>query len=662
MARDSSLKQRGTRRSTRTGPSLPAHLANLVPVTDTGAAARAQYGTPDKDLISEPVKVKMASSQSMLPFFLPKIDLDEYYSLEGCREPCLEPRTGLEHMAQHHDFCLPVLAWAIQNKVEPRCVKTYLDSYEAATVRVDLSVAGDVSVQESRWPILYFAAEANSPEIVRILCKAGADPNPELSAFLLDSCSPLTILSYTVLSAENSLLDTTDTLLALLAMGADPAQIPRDMWDDYLATPRRDSPSNDVGNFEGKDGGNLVWCTTEVRHALCRTLNLMQRYALWKAGNTPRPTPRTLQCAEAWGMLPLFEVPFHIIGQQQSTQLVQKSILSHRLFESDTPLVFLFTGPSGHGKTELARRMGALLSLDILSIDCTEMRMETDIFGPKAPYQGSAAGTPLNNHLATWTGQRAVVFLDEYDKTTADVRNSMLLLFESGDYKDRRNHKQLDCSKIIWVLAANFGVELITKFWTGNLKGRNMEQQEKAPLKTLETSLKAHVLSKIGAPVTGRISEIVPFFPFNEDEQAVTAYKFMRQLWNSVRGPIDTGLKWFPGHSFVNYIDDGRVATCLAKEGYNLDLGARSLQCAVVRHVQRGLAAAFFGEAGEISNAMNVGPLTNYDVRVVSIGSDFDEVQVKCNGTRSIQERPVALRELLSPTPVSPASSASSEL
>jgi len=604
--------------------------------------------------MSECSMVKRGSSPSILPFFIPTIKLDDDLG------ECSDPRRELEHWGLFEDFSLVHLAWAIQKKVDPQCIKTYLDQYGASEIRSALCTWVHISDSEMNCPILYFAAEANSPEFVRMLCKAGAEPNLCCTPF--GSRSSLTVLSYTVLSAEYTLSDTTDTVLALLAMGACPTQVPRDLWDNYLAAPKRDSPNKDMGCFVGEDGVDHEWCTTEVRHALCRTLNLMQRYALWKAANTPRPTPRQLQLAGAWGMLPLFEVPFHIIGQQQSTQLFQKSILSHRLFEFDTPLVFLFTGPSGHGKTELARRTGDLLSLDILSIDCTEMRMETDIFGPKAPYEGSAKGTPLNNYLAKWTGQRAVVFLDEYDKTTADVRNSMLLLFENGDYKDRRNHKQLDASKIIWVLAANFGVEIITKFWTDNLKGRNMEQQKNAPLKSLETSLKAHVLSKIGAPVTGRISEIVPFFPFNEDEQAVTAYKFMRQLWNSVRAPINTDIKWFPGQSFVNYIDDGQVATCLAKESYNPDLGARSLQSAVVRHVQRGLAAALFGEAGEVSDAMNDGPLTNYDVRVVSVGGNVNEVQVECNGTRRIQERPVEIKVVLPPTPPSPTSSASSEL
>lgn len=590
---------------------------------------------------------------SILPFFLPKIEIGDPAEYG---EPCLV----LEHKGVFDDFSLLHLAWAIQNGVDPQSIKTYLDQYGVAKVKAGLCTWVHISYDQLQCPILYYAAEANSPEIIRMLCKAGADPNLRCIPFGSRSC--LTVLAYTVLSAEYTLSDTTDTVLALLAMGACPSQIPRDLWEDYLAAPKRDAPNKSMGYFEGKDGGDPEGCTLEVRHALCRTLNLMQRYALWKAGNTPRPTRRQLQCAGAWGMLPLFEVPFHIIGQQQSTQLVQKSILSHRLFESTTPLVFLFTGPSGHGKTELARRMGDLLSLEMLCIDCTEMRMETDIFGPKAPYQGSAEGTPLNNHLAKWTGQRAVVFLDEYDKTTPDVRNSMLLLFENGDYKDRRNHKQLDCSKIIWVLAANFGVEIITKFWTDRLKGRTMEEQKKAPLKSLETILKAHVLSKIGAPVTGRISEIVPFFPFNEDEQAITTYKFLRELWNTVRAPINTANVWFPGHSYVNYIDDGRIATWLARDGYNADLGARSLQSAVVRHVQTELAAAFFEEPGEVSDVMNRGPLTNYDVRVVSLGSGVNGVQVECNGVRRVQERPREVKVVLPPTPKSPASMASSEL
>ena len=150
------------------------------------------------------------------------------------------------------------------------------------------------------------------------------------------------------------------------------------------------------------------------------------------------------------------------------------------MLKIDKPLLLLFTGPSGHGKTEMASRMGDLLSLNLLRVDCTEKSSETDMFGPKAPWQGSEAGSPLNNYLAKHTGQRCVVFLDEFDKTTHSVRQAMLLLFESGLYRDRHNHNHLDCSKVIWVLVANFGVNIINKFWVEHLKDRDEQQQKKA--------------------------------------------------------------------------------------------------------------------------------------------------------------------------------------
>ena len=487
--------------------------------------------------------------------------------------------------------------------------------------------------QDRQYPILYFAVERNSPDVIRVLCEAGADPS--LRVFASDAAAGFPVLSYAILSAEYAVSDTTDTIIALLSGGANPQDVPQDMWQDYIK-----APSISMTYAPNWDKVlHYKWCTGDVRKALCRNLNLMQRYTLWKAWHIGRPTPRMVQCAEAWEMMPIFEVPYHIIGQHHATEQVQKAVLGHRLFQNDTPLVLLFTGPSGHGKTELARRMGSLLSLELLVVDCTEMRMETDIFGPKAPYYGSDKGTPLNNYLAEWNGKRAVVFLDEYEKTTDAVRKSMLLLFENGDYKDRRNHKQLDCSQIIWVLAANFGVEIINKFWIQHLKDQNLDQQKKAPFKTLEASLKTKAISEISAPVTGRISEIVPFFPFNHDEQAVTTYKFMRQLWNKVRAPINTEQKWFPGHSFINYVDDGRIATWLSKDGYNAELGARSLESAVVRGIQRKVADAFFGEAEKVTDSVNNGPLPKYEVRLVTISREISEIVVECNGVKQIQER-----------------------
>lgn len=89
-------------------------------------------------------------------------------------------------------------------------------------------------------------------------------------------------------------------------------------------------------------------------------------------------------------------------------------------------------GPSGHGKTELARRLGALLSLELHVSDCTIVSRENELFGPRKPYVGAAEGSPLNNFLARKDGQKCISFLDEFEKASPDIWNSLLIPFDKG--------------------------------------------------------------------------------------------------------------------------------------------------------------------------------------------------------------------------------------
>lgn len=521
------------------------------------------------------------------------------------------------------------IAWAIQNHVDPKCVERYLTGYDASRVKSELQnalAAITVDGAGTFLPILHFAAEQNSADYVRILCKAGADPSQRARP------SGLPVLAYAVLCAEYNALDTTNTVLALLAMGASPEDVPKDMWQEYLRAPKRDQPTQLSWRHRQHE-----WCTPEVREVLCNNLNLMQRYSLYKANGIKRPTPRRKQIAEAYGVMSLFEVPYHIIGQPAATQQVVERITSHLLLKSTRPLVLLLTGTSGHGKTELARRMGNLLSLEILSVDCTEMRCETDMFGPKAPYAGHEEGSRLNNYLCQQSGQRAVVFLDEFDKTDDEVRQALLMPLEDGTYIDRRKNAKVDCKDTIWILAANLGSVTIAKFWDAHLKGRSEDQQTQAPFKSLQRFLEKDAISKFGAPITGRLSAIVPFLPFSKEEQAVVAYKFMRELWNEVRKPINTASKDFARHLFLHFADDGQIAKYLADQYYNPALGARSLENAVGREIKDTLAQEFLEEEARIADEMNEGRLLNYEIRVVSGPGDLTEIVVKLRGMREIQ-------------------------
>ena len=122
-------------------------------------------------------------------------------------------------------------------------------------------------------------------------------------------------------------------------------------------------------------------------------------------------------------------------------------------------------GPSGHGKTEMARNMGNLLGLAIIQVDCTEMEIEKDLFGAKPHWQGASTESPLNQFLVEHAGARSVVFLDEFEKTTHEVRQALLLVLDSGFYKSRIDNNQIDCSRTIWIMATNHGEVQIRWFW-----------------------------------------------------------------------------------------------------------------------------------------------------------------------------------------------------
>jgi hypothetical protein len=68
------------------------------------------------------------------------------------------------------------------------------------------------------------------------------------------------------------------------------------------------------------------------------------------------------------------------------------------------------------------------------SVDMAGMRNEIDIFGAKMPFKGYESGSPLNNFLAHRSGQRAIVFLDEFERSTLEVHNSLLIPLSDGSH------------------------------------------------------------------------------------------------------------------------------------------------------------------------------------------------------------------------------------
>ena len=151
----------------------------------------------------------------------------------------------------------------IQSHVDPKGIERYLESYDQSLIHEELlgATTSQASEEKDTFPILFFAAERNSPEILNVLCERGADVDGRAEP------SGLPLLAYTILSAERNLSDTTNTLIALLAMGANSSDVPRDMWSDYDARPKNAGPKES----QAKDA-STEWCTAEIRDQLVRTL------------------------------------------------------------------------------------------------------------------------------------------------------------------------------------------------------------------------------------------------------------------------------------------------------------------------------------------------------------------------------------------------------
>jgi hypothetical protein len=104
------------------------------------------------------------------------------------------------------------------------------------------------------------------------------------------------------------------------------------------------------------------------------------------------------------------------------------------------------------------------------------------------------------------------------------------------------------------------------------------------------------------APVTGRVSKFIPFLPFSEGEQAVVTRKFLLELSQELRRPIDLGegvVEQLVGDFRLLIRRDATVCQMLAKEHYHRELGARSLR-AGAKKVERIVVDAYLDEDEEI--------------------------------------------------------------
>ncbi|RYP53109.1 hypothetical protein DL768_001886 [Monosporascus sp. mg162] len=505
-------------------------------------------------------------------------------------------------------FELPELLGAIQAGLfDADDVRKYLSHHNKECLDMNLNA------EVHSYPAMFYVVSTNDISIICEWIKHGGDPNATWGP------NAFPLIAFSILNGGRNMNQASRTLQTLLRFGAEPRAIPKAFYDPFCRDLPEDGPTKE--ELDDLDDDNKRWCTSDVRAHLAKSLSLSQRYDLYRSSKVKPHSGREKELLARQGAGEVLGLHEMIVAQSIATRWLKKKLLVYLALQKKRPLILVFAGPSGHGKTELARRFRDLMSLELHEVDCTIFKQDNELFGPRAPYSGYEDGSPLNNFLARKAGCRCIVFMDEFEKTSKDIHNTLLLPFqdgqqtrtscttvnisranwdETGRYEDRRNGKIIDSSKSIWILATNKLDDSIHAFCSANkqilFESEDEEAQDQLVAK-LCRQLRKEFIGHFGAPLGGRITEILPFLVFAPQESAVIVHKVLMDLETAVSRCVRLALNReedvYVGNIRIRIKNDATVCSIIARDEYDKETGARSIAQAVERIVQDPLIGQY---------------------------------------------------------------------
>jgi ATP-dependent Clp protease ATP-binding subunit ClpC len=266
-----------------------------------------------------------------------------------------------------------------------------------------------------------------------------------------------------------------------------------------------------------------------------------------------------------------------IIGQADAVDcLVERiSLIKANLTDPTRPLgVFLFIGPTGTGKTEIAKTLAEFL----FGSEGRLVRLDMSEFQTEASFERLLADASANNDAATlMTSVRAspfsVVLLDEFEKAHRNVWNLFLQLFDDGRLTDRQG-RAADFRQCVVILTSNFGAAVDSRepLGFGGTGGARFNPAQ------VERNL-----SRAFSPeLLNRIDRVVIFRPFERDQIRALLQRELAQVLDR-RG--------FRNRPWAVEWDESALEF-LAEKGFSAELGARPLKRAVERYLLAPLASA----------------------------------------------------------------------
>jgi ATP-dependent Clp protease ATP-binding subunit ClpC len=273
------------------------------------------------------------------------------------------------------------------------------------------------------------------------------------------------------------------------------------------------------------------------------------------------------------------ELHKRVIGQEDSIKAVSQSIRRTRAGLKDPKRPsgsFIFLGPSGVGKTELAKTLAEFLFGDeesLIQLDMSEyMEKHTvsRLVGSPPGYVGYEEGGQLTE--AVRRKPFSVVLFDEIEKAHPDVFNTLLQILEEGRLTDSQG-RTVDFRNCVLIMTSNLGTADLRKANVGFGKADAQLTYDKMKEKA-EEALKQHFRPEF----LNRIDETIVFHELTQSEVLSIVDLMMRRIVTQLQGQ---GLG-------IELTDEAKVL--LSEKGYDPSLGARPLRRAIQRLVEDPLS------------------------------------------------------------------------
>ncbi|MGQ9472800.1 MAG: ATP-dependent Clp protease ATP-binding subunit [Candidatus Caldatribacteriaceae bacterium] len=270
------------------------------------------------------------------------------------------------------------------------------------------------------------------------------------------------------------------------------------------------------------------------------------------------------------------ELHRRIIDQEEAVRAVSEAIRRSRagIGEGKKPIgSFLFLGPTGVGKTELAKALAEFLFGDedaILRIDMSEYMEKHSVsrlIGAPPGYIGYEEGGQLTEVVKRRPYQ--VVLFDEIEKAHPDVFNVLLQVLDDGRLTDGQG-RTVDFKNTVVIMTSNLGSRYF----------RGISPEDESELREVRRKVLEEVQIQLKPEFINRIDEIIVFLPLGREEVKKIVDLLVARLRNRLR------------EQDMDIVLNEEVKDYLASRGYDPDFGARPLK----RLIQRVIESPLSGE------------------------------------------------------------------